>query len=281
MRTTDNFDLDLYEGNDVFNPLITENGNMEKIDEQMQKNFDGSIGVATELTSGTVHALTRIDETPVFRFVATSNYVAGDTFTVDGLQVTGLLADGRTLSDGAYVINANVLCCLTGTVLTLYVTAGSVTTADNSLKLGGELPAYYGTATDVADAKNIANASSVIANNAQTVAENASASIAGIGTTSTQLLSITSPAKTTYQLTQATTGFRFIYIKVKFENYTTMLIPRSNLETGINYSLTETWYGNTGSCRIRFVDADNILVQDYISTVAALNVTAIEIYGVN
>lgn len=168
MRTTDNFNLDLYEGTDIFNPLITENGNMEKIDEQMQKNFDGSIGVATELKNGTVHALTRADETPVFRFVATSNYDTGDTFTVDGLQVSGLLADGRPLSQGAYVINANVLCCLTGTVLTFYITTGTVDTAENSLKLGGELPAYYGTAEDVQDAKNVAQASSVLVNQLNT-----------------------------------------------------------------------------------------------------------------
>lgn len=164
MRPTNNFDLSLYEGSDKFNPLIVENDNMEKIDEQMAKNFVGSIGMATELKSGTVHALTRVDDTPVFRFVATANYVAGDTFTVDGLQVSGLLADGRTLSDGAYVINSNVLCCLTGTVLTFYVTAGTVEMADDSAKLGGELPAYYGTASDVAQAMSIAQASSVLAN---------------------------------------------------------------------------------------------------------------------
>lgn len=164
MRETDNFDLSLYEGTDKFNPLTVENANMTKIDEQMAKNFAGTIGIATELKSGTVHALTREDDTPVFRFVATSNYTAGDTFTVDGLQVSGLLADGRTLSTGAYVINANVLCCLVGTVLTFYVTAGSVETADNSLKLGGELPSYYGKASDVVDAKNVAQASSTLVN---------------------------------------------------------------------------------------------------------------------
>lgn len=164
MKTTDNFDLSLYEGSDKFNPLIVENGNAEKIDEQLAKNYAGTIGTATELKSGTVHALTRNDDTAVFRFVATANYNASDTFTVDGIQVSGLLADGRPLSDGAYVINSNVLCCLTGTVLTFYVTAGSVETADNSLKLGGELPEYYGKASDVAQATNVAQAASVLVN---------------------------------------------------------------------------------------------------------------------
>lgn len=164
MRNTDNFDLSLYEGTDKFNPLTVENSNIEKIDEQMAKNYAGTVGVATELKSGTVHSLTRSDDTPVFRFIATSNYAAGDTFTVDGIQVSGLLADGRTLSDGAYVINSNVLCCLTGTVLTFYVTAGSVETADNSLKLGGELPAYYGKASEVAQASSVAQAASVLVN---------------------------------------------------------------------------------------------------------------------
>lgn len=164
MQMTDNFDLKLYEGADIFNPLTVENDNMEKIDEQMAKNYAGTVGLATELKNGTVHALTRVDDTPVFRFVATSNYSSGDTFTVDGLQVSGLLADGRTLADGAYVINSNVLCCLTGTVLTFYVTAGNVELAADSEKLGGELPSFYGTASDVAQARSIAQAASVLSN---------------------------------------------------------------------------------------------------------------------
>lgn len=165
MQTSDNFDLDLYEGSDIFNPLIVENGNMEKIDEQMFLNSIASIGQAVELKSGTVHALTRENpDASMFRFVATSKFDRGDTFTVDGIQVSGLRTDGKTLDDGAYVINANVLCCLTGTVLTLFVATGDVAKADDADRLGGELPSYYGTAADVQQANTVAQAAGVLAN---------------------------------------------------------------------------------------------------------------------
>lgn len=168
MQTSEYFDLGLYEGTDIFNPLIVENENIEKIDEQMFLNSIASVGQATELKSGTVHAITRVNpDASMFRFVATSKFDRGDTFTVDGIQVTGLRTDGKALDDGAYVINANVLCCLTGTVLTLFVATGDVAKADDADRLGGELPAYYGTASDVQQAITVAQAAGVLANDLQ------------------------------------------------------------------------------------------------------------------
>lgn len=165
MQTSEYFDLNIYEGTDIFNPLTVENDNIEKIDEQMFLNSIATVGQATELKSGTVHALTRENpDASMFRFVATSKFDRGDTFTVDGIQVTGLRTDGKALDDGAYVINANVLCCLTGTVLTLFVATGDVAKADDADRLGGELPSYYGTATDVQQANTVAQAAGVLAN---------------------------------------------------------------------------------------------------------------------
>lgn len=165
MRTSEYYDLNLVEGTDLVNPLIQDVPNYEKIDEQMFLNSIASVGQAVELKSGTVHALTRENpDASMFRFVATSRYDEGDTFTVDGVQVSGLLTDGTTLSDGAYVINANVLCCLTGGVLTLFTVPGAIQTAQNALKLGGQLPEYYGKASDVQTATNTANAAGLLAN---------------------------------------------------------------------------------------------------------------------
>lgn len=166
MNTSTYYDLKLVEGTDTVNPLIVDVPNYEAIDEAMHDNAVASIGTATELTSGTVHAITR--ETPdaaMFRFVATADFSAGDTFTIDGIQVTALLIDGTPLKDRAYVINSNVLCCLVGTVLTVYGASGTIETANNSLKLGGELPAYYGKASDVESAITTANAAGVLVNN--------------------------------------------------------------------------------------------------------------------
>lgn len=141
MRKSENFDLNLYEGTDVFNPLTTDVPNYEKIDAQMEKNYNLSVGKATELKTGTVHALTRENaDCPMIHFTATSNFTSNDTFTVDGVQVSALLVDGSTLPTNCYIIGSEVICYLKGTLLTFFL-SGSV--SKDSEKLGGELPNYY------------------------------------------------------------------------------------------------------------------------------------------
>lgn len=121
MTTTTYYDLNIVEGTDIVNPLIVDNPNYETIDEAMHNNAVAGVTLATEITNATVHAITRANsECAVIRFIATSEWKAGDTATVDGVPVTALLPSGETLPDGAYVINANVLCILTGTNLTIY-----------------------------------------------------------------------------------------------------------------------------------------------------------------
>lgn len=141
MRKSENFDLNLYEGTDIFNPLTTDVPNYEKIDAQMEKIYNLSVGKATELKTGTVHALTRENaDCPMIHFTATSNFTSNDTFTVDGVQVSALLVDGSTLPTNCYIIGSEVICYLKGTLLTFFL-SGSV--SKDSEKLGGELPAYY------------------------------------------------------------------------------------------------------------------------------------------
>ena len=121
MTTTTYYNLNIVEGTDVVNPLTVDNPNYEKIDEAMHNNAVAGVTLATEITNATVHAITRENsDCSVIRFIATSEWKAGDTATVDGVPVTALLPSGETLPDGAYVINANVLCILTGTNLTIY-----------------------------------------------------------------------------------------------------------------------------------------------------------------
>ena len=121
MTNTTYYNLNIVEGTDIVNPLIVDNPNYEKIDEVMHDNSVSGVTLATEIANATVHAITRENsECAVIRFIATSNWKAGDTITVDGVAVTPLLPSGETLPDGAYVINANVLCILTGTNLTVY-----------------------------------------------------------------------------------------------------------------------------------------------------------------
>lgn len=147
MRTTDNVGLKLYEGTDLFNPLVVENPNCETLDEVIKAISDQAVGSATELVTGTVHALTRgLDDgdRDVFIFTATSNFAAGDTFTLDGVQMSALTVAGTQLSSNCYIIGSSVLVHKRDTLLTFYV---SETTAKDAEKLGGELPSYYATKT--------------------------------------------------------------------------------------------------------------------------------------
>ena len=173
MRKSTHYELNLVEGNDIVNPMVNDVPNFERIDEVMFENSNSGITVATELLSGTVHAITR--ENPncgVFRFVATANFETGDTFTVDGVQVTALMTNGTPVVGGAYVINANVMGCLVGTMLTLFVAQGGDLVASDSAKLGGKDAEYYAPASAVVEATNVAQSANTISlNNQQSISQ--------------------------------------------------------------------------------------------------------------
>lgn len=163
MRESEHFNLFLAEGSDIVNPLVQDVKNYEDIDAQMFKNQNAGVQNATELKNGTVHAITRnVPDAQFITFTATSNYTAGETFTVDGIQVSALTVSGETLPTGAYVINSQVLCVLKGTLLTVYGVGSEV--ADNSLALNGHPDSYFGTKEDVDNAIDTANAAKELAN---------------------------------------------------------------------------------------------------------------------
>jgi len=176
MNQSTHYNLNLVEGTDIVNPLVQDVPNYEAIDEAMYNNKIASIGTATELASGVVHALTRAtSDTPVFRFTATSNFNSGETFTVDGVQVTALTPSGETLVSGAYIIGSEVLCALRDTLLTVFVSGQAV--ADNALNLNGHPDTYFGTADDVAQAQATATASGVLAQSVQSQVNTLSTSV--------------------------------------------------------------------------------------------------------
>lgn len=154
MTTTTYYNLNIVEGTDIVNPLTVDNPNYEKIDETMHNNAVAGVTLATEIANATVHAITRENsDCSVIRFIATSRWKAGDTATVDGVPVTALLPSGETLPDGAYVINANVLCILTGTNLTVYVGGKNVENASeikyNDTNVGAELDELNGSVAQI------------------------------------------------------------------------------------------------------------------------------------
>lgn len=171
---TTNYEFILPVGSDNFNPLTDQNPNWSKADTVIKKAENQSIAVATEVKSGSVHAITIPDGAGnMFRFVATSKFGAQDTCTVNGVQVSTLMPNGTTLPDGGWVINSNVLCCLTGTVLTVYTTIGGESGSIDADTLDGHDSNYFATATALKGVKDTAEAASRIANSASTAAANA------------------------------------------------------------------------------------------------------------
>lgn len=134
MQYTTNYNLITVEGTDVVNPLVQMNPNFTDIDAAMFANKQAVIGSATEITSGTVHSITRANtDSNYFRFTATSNWTLGDSMSVDGVSVSVYLSDGTAPTSGAYVINSEVLALLSGTRVTLITSNGVATVAANDV----------------------------------------------------------------------------------------------------------------------------------------------------
>lgn len=120
MQNTSNYNLNIVEGTDIVNIPVQLNPNFQTIDSEMFKNKQGSTGTATEVVTGTVHAIVRANpDADVFRYTATGNWTSGDTMTVDGGAVTVHLTDGTAPGTGAYVIGAEVVAVINGTLVTL------------------------------------------------------------------------------------------------------------------------------------------------------------------
>ena len=183
MTNTTNYQLTKVEGTDLFNPLTQVNPNWDKIDVAMKANQSGGISSATHNKSGTLHALVRaVAGVPVIRFTATGDFRTGDTFTVDGQNVTARLPDGSSLPDYAFRINSNIIAIQAGGVLTIVTNGASVnlegymetsdyvgsgatgkvhaaevadsattaTSANNASNLNGQVASYYAKASDLA-----------------------------------------------------------------------------------------------------------------------------------
>lgn len=151
-RQTTNYGYNISEGADIVNPLVDIFPNWEALDSDLKDVSNDAVGSATELTTGTVHALTRSDtDRNVFVFTATSNFTAGDTFTLDGAQVSALTPAGEQLATGCYIIGSDVLVAVHGTLMTMYVSPTKVADSD---KLDGHDSTYFAIASDLSDLSN-------------------------------------------------------------------------------------------------------------------------------
>lgn len=163
MEITTNYKLKKYQAGDLFNPLTVNNPNVDDIDTDMKAISDRAVGRATELVSQGVHAITVLDtDCKTIKWVATANFTAGETFTVNGIQCNAYLPSGEVLGTNAYVSGAQVIASLNddNSAMTVYVPQGSVAVASDSEKLGGELPAYYATKAYADGIKSTADSAS-------------------------------------------------------------------------------------------------------------------------
>lgn len=163
MNTTPNYEFNVCVGDDLVNSLVQNFPNWTNLDTILRNVENKGIGTATELKTGTVHALTRDDTNiPFIRFQATSRFDSNDSFTVDGLSVSALDVSGQALADGAFVIGAMVLCELRDTVLTVYVSGSA-----NAQTLDGHPASYFGTKTEVDAVDDKADANYTLIGNLQ------------------------------------------------------------------------------------------------------------------
>ena len=120
MQSTTNYAMNLVEGTDIVNIPVQLNPNFQTIDGAMFDNKQASVGTATEVVTGTSHAIVRNNpDSDVFRFTATGAWTAGDTMSVDGNAVTVHLSDGTVPPTGAYIIGAEVLAVINSSLVTL------------------------------------------------------------------------------------------------------------------------------------------------------------------
>lgn len=166
MTQTTYYEFNKPEGTDLVNPLVDTNPNWNDLDAVLHEFNERSIANCTEVVALGVHTISRLDTTAKFlKWIATANFTAGETFTVDGLPVAAFTPAGATLATDAYVTGSVVLACLNAdnTAMTIYVSGTNVAT--DAERLGGELPSYYGTASDVADnATDIENLQNQVGN---------------------------------------------------------------------------------------------------------------------
>ena len=150
MSLTPNFGLNIPDAGDIVNLLTQCYPNFTLIDTAMQSIKETGVTTATETKSGTTHQIVRtVADCNVLRFTATSKFVTGDSFTVDGVPVVGVAVNGTSLQTGDFVINSDVMAILNGGKLTLFAGGANVPDASdvNYDNTGSGL-----TATNVQDA---------------------------------------------------------------------------------------------------------------------------------
>lgn len=233
--TTENYNLIIPEGDDLFAPLNVEAPNFRSIDSNMWDNRLAGIQAATELISGSVHAITRdTPDAPMFRYTATGGVNSGDTFTVDGIAVQAVLPNGMAIEAGAYIEGCEVLAAVVGSKMTLYIGAGS----GDADTLEGHPASYFGTAQRTEEVAALAQAANTTANAANQTAQDAqntaneALSLGGMKATvvwtnpdPTQEV----PTSSTFTLSGVPSNVKFFIVKTRYNTTTTTITYNSDI----------------------------------------------------
>lgn len=227
MTTTPNYGLKIAEGTDTVNLLTQCYPNFTDLDSILKSIELTGITSSVATKAGTVFNVVRTNtDLNVLKFVATANYAAGDTFTVDGVSVTATAVDGTALPAGAFVINQTVLALLNGTVLTVLVGGG----------ISGPIEAE-----DV-DYDNAV--SGLTATDVQAAIDEVAADIDAVNTNvSTYVSGTIAAGNTTITLSSAailTTSFIDIYFKDKLIAPTSVVVATGSITIEINAEATAT-----------------------------------------
>ena len=226
MQYTSNFNFMVAEGTDTVNLLTQCYPNFTSLDSILQAIKESGVTTAVSTKTGTVHAIVRTDaDCDVIRWVNTANYVAGDTFTVDGVSVTATAMDGTSLPGGAFVINQSSMAILNGTVLTFVGVPGVSSVAAQDVT-------YDNTGSGLT-ATDVQNAIDEVVSDLGSVAANVSTYVSGT------ILA----GNTTITLSDAaieTTSFIDIYFKDKVMAPTNVTVVTGAVTVEILAELTDT-----------------------------------------
>lgn len=226
MTNTPNFNFTIAEGTDTVNLLTQLYPNFTSLDTILQAIKESGTTTAVTTKVGTVHQIVRnVADCNVIRWIATANYAAGDTFTVDGNAVTATAMDGTALPGGAFVINQSVLAILNSGVLTIVGVPGVSSVAAQDVTYDNTGSGL--TATDVQDAID------EVVTDLGAINDNVSTYVSGTITAGNTTITLSNAAI-------QTTSFIDIYFKDKLLSPTAVTVSTGSIQIDITAEATNT-----------------------------------------
>ena len=236
MTNTSNYNLLLAEGTDLVNYLTQTNPNFTSLDTIIKGVSDATVTTATEVTTGTAHAISRtLPDANVIRFTATSNWVTGDTMTVDGVSVTPLKTDGTSLKSGDYLIGSAVIMVIDSTRCTVFVSSSPEAADIRYDNTGSGL-----TSTDVQDAIDEINNNLIDQHDGATFTLTVFGQTISTGNDANFYVNLPFVAKNTNYDVNVTSMYLF-----GVGNVTPNNVSKQATQIGLTYNLTGETAGNT------------------------------------